>query len=166
MCATTKTFSSLVHLCLWIEYSRKISYPLSLSKVGTLPRISTMQLYMMISRVHFLCFLLQRHMRGPPLDWHLHQCVSSFSFPEPCVNRLLQGVKGIFDIELRYQYRVLHRKFIGLTIQLVVISGWERLCMGQRYQYLIIPDWLQQTIRRKSLKEREILSLLFDIQTN
>ena len=67
-------FHISIYLCLWIEYSRKISYPLSLSKVGNLPRISTMQLYIMISRVHFLCFLLQRHMRGPPLDWHLHQC--------------------------------------------------------------------------------------------
>ena len=36
--------------------------------------------------------------------------VSSISFLEPCV-QTLQGVKGILDIELRYWYRVLHRKF-------------------------------------------------------
>ena len=36
-------YVTIIHLCLWIEYSIKISYPLSLSKVGNLPRISTMQ---------------------------------------------------------------------------------------------------------------------------
>ena len=40
--------------------------------------------------------------------------VSSISFLEPCV-QTLQGVKGILDIELRYWYRVLHRKFYQIV---------------------------------------------------
>ena len=52
MCATMKTFSFTYQYICVCELNIQERSPTHFSKVGNLPRISTMQLYIMIRRVH------------------------------------------------------------------------------------------------------------------